>query len=412
MTKNIIAGIDIGNSFVKTLIAELKDGSQRPQILGAGISPSNGLRKGMVIDMAEAVENVKNSVAEAQAGAGIKIKKAYVSVSGLHIRNQVSRGVIAVSRADNEISEHDIQRVLDAASTIGLPPNRQLIHTIPKRYIVDGQEFFKNPIGMTGIRLEADVLLIDALTPYLKALAKAVNENDIEVAEFVYSPLASAKAALNKRVKEHGALLLDFGGGLCNLAIFEEGELIHAASLPLGSKNITNDLAIAIKTSLDNAERIKLEHGYMGQSHSGKKENIDLSELVEEEDFVIPKKLIGEVVSDRVSEIAEMVSEELKKINRPGMLAGGVVLTGGGAKLTGFTEYIKEKLKLPARKISSYEFDGLVQKIEEPSFASAAGLILWGFEKESRDSEKGIFDGFGTQKTFKKIKDWFRIFLP
>ncbi len=427
MPKNIIAGIDIGNSAVKTLIAEFKDDSSRPQILGAGISPSNGLRKGMVVDMAEAASDIRNSVTEAQNSAGVKIKRAYVSVSGPHIRNQVSRGVIAVSRADNEISEHDIQRVLDAASTIGLPPNRQIIHTIPKRYIVDGQEFFKNPVGMTGIRLEADVRLIDARTPYLKALAKAVNENDIEVAEFVYAPLASAKAALNKRVKEHGALCLDFGGGLCHLAVFEEGELIHAASLPIGSKNITNDLAIAVKTSLDNAERIKLEHGYigsgegsradrhgnrLGQTHGGKKENIDLSGLVDEENFVVTKKLIGEVISDRVSEIAEMVSEELKKINRPGMLAGGAVLAGGGAKLPGFAEYMKEKLKLPARKISSYEFDGVVQKIEEPSFASAAGLILWGFEKESGDNSGGIFEGIGTQKTFKKLKDWFRIFLP
>ena len=410
--KNIITGIDIGNSAVKTLIAEFKYDSARPLILGAGISPSNGLRKGMVVDMAEAVENIKNSVAEAEGAAAVKIKNAYVSVSGPHIRNQVSRGVVAVSRADNEISEFDIQRVLDAASTIGLPPNRQLIHALPKKYIVDGQEFFKNPVGMFGTRLEADVILIDALTPYLKGLAKAVNENDIEVAEFVYSPLASAKAALNKRVREHGAVCLDFGGGLCHLAVFEEGELIHAASLPIGSRNITNDLAIAVKTSLDNAERIKLEHGYIGSSQSGKKENIDLSELADEENFVVPKKLIGEVISDRVSEIAEMISEELKKINRPGMLAGGVMLCGGGAKLTGFKEYIKEKLKLPARNVSSYEFDGVVQKIEEPSFAAAAGLCLWGFEKESKNEEKGIFEGLGTQKTFKKLKDWFRIFLP
>ncbi|MEK7659447.1 MAG: cell division protein FtsA, partial [Patescibacteria group bacterium] len=304
------------------------------------------------------------------------------------------------------------QRVLDAASTISLPPNREIIHKIPKRFIVDGQEFFKNPAGMTGIRLEADVMIIDALTPYLKGLAKAVNENDIEVSEFVYSPLASAKAALNKRVKEHGALSLDLGGGLCHLAVFEEGELIHAAALPIGSKNITNDLAIAIKASLDNAEKVKLEYGYVGQSVTGKKDNIDLSDLTEEENFIVSKKLIGEVISDRASEIVEMVSDELKKINRLKMLAGGLVLSGGGAKLTGFTEYMKEKLKLPVRKISSYEFDGITNKINDPSWASAAGLILWGIEKEFQGKEKGIFENFDSEKTFKKLKDWFRIFLP
>ena len=412
MHKNIVAGIDIGNSAIKIIIAEFKEGSTRPQILGTGSSPSNGLRKGVVIDMTEAVEDLKKSIAQAENSAGIKIKKAYASISGPHIKSQISRGVVAVSRADNEISENDIQRVLEAASTISLPPNREIIHRIPKKFIVDGQEFFKNPVGMTGIRLETDVIIIDALTPYLKSLAKVINENEIEVTEFVYSPLASAKAALNKKAREHGAASLDFGGGLCHLAVFEEGELIHTASLPLGSKNITNDLAIAIKTSLDNAEKVKLEHGFVGSFAGGKRENIDLSEITEEEDIVVPKKIVGEVISDRVIEIVEMVSNELKKINRLNLLPGGVILSGGGAKLSGFKEYIKEKLKLPAKKISSYEFEGLVNKIDDPTFACAAGLVLWGFEKEFSQSEKGIFESFSSHKTFKKLKDWFRIFLP
>lgn len=408
--RNIIAGIDIGNSAVKTIIAGFKEKTVRPQILGAGLNSSNGLRRGMVVDMAEAIEDVKNSVAQAENSAGVKIKKAYISLSGSHVRTQASRGVVAVSRADNEVSEFDIQRVLEAASTISLPPNREIIHTIPKKFIVDGQEFFKNPAGMTGIRLEADVIIIDALTPYLKSLAKVINENDIEVAEFIYAPLASAKAVLNKKAREYGAASLDFGGGLCSLAIFEEGELIHTASLPIGSKNITNDLAIAIKTSLDNAEKVKLEFGYIGSGPAGKKDNLDLSEITEEENSVVPKKLIDEVINDRVAELAEMISRELKKINCP--LPGGVMLAGGGAKLEGFTEYIRNKLKLPAKKISSYEFDGVVNKIDDPSWACAVGLVLWGIEKEFQESEKGIFENFGSTKTLKKLKGWLKIFLP
>lgn len=411
MARNIVTGIDIGNSSVKTIIAEFKENSERPHILGVGVSLSNGLRKGIVIDTAETVQDVRNSVSRAENSAGLRVRKAYVSVAGHHIRTQTSRGVIAVSRADNEISENDIQRVLEAASTVGLPPNREIIHTIPKRFIIDGQEFFKNPLGMTGIRLEADVTIIDALTPYLKAMAKVVNENGIEVAEFVYTALASAKAVLNKGLKEHGTMSIDFGGGLCNLAVFEEGELIHTATLPIGSKNITNDLAIAIKTSLDNAERVKLEHGYIGIATPGKRE-VDLSELVEEEGFIVQKKLIGEVVSDRVIEVVEMVSQELKKINRFNLLPGGAVLSGGGANLVGFTEYIKEKLKLPAKKISAYEFDGLASKIEDPSFATASGLVLWGIEKEFQETKKGIFETLNSKRGFKKLKNWFRIFLP
>ncbi len=412
MSKNIIAGIDIGNSAIKTIIAEVKQDSQRPQILGVGASSSNGLRRGMVIDMAEAIEDVKRAVVQAENTGGVKIKRVYASISEPHIRTQTSRGVIAVSRADNEISEHDIQRVLEAASTISLPPNREIIHTIPKKYIVDGQEFVKNPAGMTGIRLEADVMIIDGLTPYIKSLAKVMNENDIEVAEFVYTPLAAAKAALNKKTMEHGSLCFDFGGGLCHLAVFEEGELIHTASLPIGSKNVTNDLAIALKTSLDNAEKVKLEYGFVGDAPGGKKEIFDLSELVDEENFIVPKKVIGEVINDRVSEITEMISGELKRINRLNLLPGGVVLSGGGVKLAGFLEHIKEKLKLPAKRVSSYELDGIVNKMDDPSWAVAAGLILWGVEKEFQEKEVRFFKGFGSQKTLKKLKNWLRIFLP
>ena len=410
MPKNIIVGVDIGNSSVKTLIAEFKDGSSPPRILGIGISPSNGLRRGVVIDMAEAIKDIKNSVTQAEDSAGLKVRKAYVSIAGQHIRSQISRGVIAVSRADNEISENDIQRVLEAASAVSLPPNREIIHNIPKRFIVDGQEFFKNPLGMTGIRLEADVLIIDALTPYLKSLAKVINENGIEVAEFVYSPLASAKAVLNKKIREHGAMVIDFGGSLSTLAVFEEGELIHTATLPIGSRNITNDLAIAIKTSLDNAEKIKLEYGFVGAVASGKKENIDLSEMTEEENLIIPGKFIGQVINDRVGEIAEMISDELKKVNR--LLPGGIVLSGGGTKLTGFAEYLREKLKLPVRKFYVYEFIGAVNKIDDPAWACAIGLVLWGIERKLQEMEKGIFENFGSPKNIKKIKNWFRIFLP
>ena len=408
----VVTGIDIGNSAVKTAVAELRNDSPRPQILGVGLSSSEGLRRGVVIDLAQTINDVKNSVIQAENSAGVKVKRAYVSVSGPHIRTQVSRGVIAVSRADNEVSEHDLQRVLEAASTISLPPNREIIHTIPKKFIIDGQEYIKNPLGMIGIRLEADVVIIDALTPYLKSLAKAVNENDIEVAEFVYAPLAAAKAALNKKAREHGALCLDFGGGLCNLAVFEEGELLHTASLPIGSKNITNDLAIAVKTSLDNAEKIKLEHGSLKEAPAGRKENIDLSDITEEEGLVIHRKLIGEVIADRVSEVTEMISRELKNINRANRLAGGVILSGGGVKLPGLVEYIKEKLKLPAKKVSSYDFDGIVNKMDDPSFAVAAGLVLWGVETEFAHPEHGFVELFDSQQALKKLKNWFKIFLP
>jgi len=412
--KNIITGIDIGNSAVKTVVAEIKPGLTRPQLIGIGISPSNGLRKGMVIDLEEAINDVKNSVAQAQESSGVKIQKAYVSISGPHIKVQKSKGVIAVSRADGEISENDIQRVIDAASAVSLPANREIIHIIPEKFVVDGQEFVKSPVGMKGIRLEADILIIDGLSQVIKNLAKVVNENGIEVAEFVFSPLASAKAVLSKKAKEHGALCLDFGGGLCNIAVFEEGQVLHATSLPIGSKNITNDLAIALKTSLETAEQVKLEHGFVSIEPLSKREKevIDLTNLTEEEEkLIISKKHLAEVINARTSEIVEMISRELKKISRYNLLPGGVTLIGGGSKIEGFVNYIKNDLRLPARKVSSYELDGIVNRINDPSFAVTVGLVLWGAEKEFKEKKKEILDG-NTKKILNSIKNWFKNFLP
>lgn len=412
--KNVVAGIDIGNSAIKTIVAEIKPGLPRPQLIGVGISTSNGLRRGMVIDLEEAIENVKNSVMQAQESSGVKIQRAYVSISGPHIKVQKSKGVIAVSRADGEISENDIQRVIDAASAISLPANREIIHIIPEKYIVDGQEFIKSPVGMKGIRLEADILIIDGLSQVIKNLAKVVNENNIEVAEFVFSPLASAKAVLSKKAKEHGALCLDFGGGLCNIAVFEEGQVLHAISLPIGSKNITNDLAIVLKTSLEAAEQVKLEHGFVSaEPIKREKEIIDLSHLAEEEEekLTVSKKHLAEVINARVSEMVDMISKELKKISKYNLLPGGITLIGGGSKIEGFVNYMKNQLRLPARKISSYELDGIANRINDPSFAVAVGLVLWGAEKEFKDKRKEFIDG-NTKKFLDSLKNWFKNFLP
>jgi len=259
---NTITGIDIGNSFVKTVVVQPDKESWAPKILGVGVSESGGLRKGVVIDMGETIRDIADSVKKAEAMAGIKVHRAYVSVNGLHIKSQLSRGVIAVSRADNEIAPNDVERVVDAASIVSLPANREVIHVIPKNYLVDGQEYVKNPLGMKGVRLEAEVLIIDGLSPYIRNLAKCLSANDIEVAEFVFSPLASSCAVLDKSQREHGVLSLDLGGGVSTVSFFHEGELVFASTLPIGSRHITNDLAIALRTSMDAAEQVKLQYAF------------------------------------------------------------------------------------------------------------------------------------------------------
>lgn len=409
----IISGIDIGNAQIKVVIANINRETLAPEVIGIGTAPSNGLRRGMVVDMEETINDIGLAVQRASAMAGTSVRRAYLAVSGLHIRTQTSRGVIAVSRADNEISQNDIDRVISAASVVSMPANREIIHVIPRNYIVDGTEHVKNPLGMKGVRLEAEVFIIDGLSPYFRNIAKCVNENNIEVAGLVYAPLAASLSALDKSQKEYGVMHLDFGGGTSTLTVFEEADLIHSAVLPIGSKHITNDLAVALRTSLDIAERIKLEHCVTSEMEDlRKKGDVDLSHLVEEENFIIPKKQLVRVVDARAHELMDMITTELKKIPRGNLLPAGVVLSGGGVNLPGFSLLVKEQLRLPV-KIAKPAIEGLAE-VSDPVYAVACGLVRWGLEQEmggQKPHSSGNFlgDSDGIAKT---IWGWVRNFLP
>lgn len=407
---HLISGIDIGNSQIKVAIARIGD-NLKPEIFGTGSAESEGLRRGMVVDMEETIDNIKSAVQRAEAMAGTQVKRAYVAVSGLHIKTQVSRGVVAVSRADNEISQNDIDRVIQAASVISMPANREIIHVIPRNFIVDGTEYVKNPLGMKGVRLEADVLIIDGLSPYLRNVAKCVNENGIEVLGLVYSPLAASLSSLNKNQRENGVVNLDFGGGISTLTVFEESDLIHSAIIPIGSKHITNDIAVALRTSLNIAERIKLEHCSTSNIEDlRRKENLDLSQLIGEENFVVPKKQLVKVVDARVSELLDIVESELKKVRKNGILPAGIVLSGGGSNLPGFVFSVKDRLRLPVKTSEPFGFDSANSVGGDPSFSVAVGLILWGMEKElSGPKQKLSFDSDGLSA---KFFAWLKNFLP
>jgi len=407
---HIIIGLDIGNTAIKAAAIEIGGNLEKPQVVGVGIAPTSGLRRGEVVDKEEITKGIGDALNQIRQSAGVPTKRVYVNISGPSVRTQVSRGVIAVSRADNQISESDVQRVIEAASAISLPLNREILHIIPRNYVIDGQESTKDPIGMSGVRLEAEVLIIDGLAPTIHNLAKCILANDVEVAEFVFSPLASSKAVLDKRSKEHGAMILDFGGGVSNLAVFEEGDLIYTSVIPIGSNHITNDLAIALRTTLDVAEQIKLEHGSIGGVF--KKDQIDLSELMGEEATAVSKKQIGEVVQARTAELMEMTTKELKKINKFSLLPGGAVLAGGGSKLPGFLNLAKEELKLPVRFGSIKEIDGVVNRVEDPSFTTAIGLAMWGMDREFTENERQSRMPSSVSGIFGKIKKIFKVFIP
>lgn len=408
-----ISGIDIGNSQVKVVIARINGDSLKPEIIGWGSNVSNGLRRGVVVDMEETMENLRSAVQKAEAMADCSVKKAYLAVGGLHINTQTSRGVIAVSRADNEISQNDIDRVVKAASVVSLPANREIIHIIPKNFVVDGSEYVKNPLGMKGVRLEADVLIIDGLSPYLKNLAKCVNGCNIEVAGLVYSPLASATAVLDKNQKEYGAISIDFGGGTSSIIVFEEADLLYSAILPIGSKHITNDLAVLLRTSIDVAERVKLDYGCTsGVEDLRRRNEVDLSDLIGEEKFILPRKQLVKVVDARAQELVDIVSNELKKVGKSGILPAGVVLSGGGVNLPGIVPLAKERLHLPVRIARSIHFEGVSEIVDNPAFSVAMGSILWGIEQEGVSYTGKIPSSTNSKDSFKKIVDWLKNFMP
>lgn len=407
-----ITGIDIGNSQVKVVVAKINSDSLKPEIIGSGGAVSNGLRRGVVVDMEETIENLRSAVQRAQAGAGFPIRKAFLAVSGLHINTQTSRGVIAVSRADNEISQSDIDRVIKAASVVSMPANREIIHVIPRNFIVDGTEYVKNPFGMKGVRLEADVLIVDGLSPYLRNLVKCVNENNIEVAGLVYSPLASSLAVLDKNQKEYGAVNIDFGGGTSSMSVFEEADMLHSAILPIGSKHITSDLAVMLRTSMDVAERIKLDYGSTSDAEDMRRRGeIDLSELVGEANYIIPKKQLLRVIDARAQELFDIAANELKKISKNGILPGGVVLSGGGVNLPGLVALAKEKLRLPVRIARSVHFEGISETVDDPAFSVAMGAVLWGIDQENGGYSPKT-SSMSSNDSFKKVSDWLKNFLP
>lgn len=406
--ENIICGLDIGTNNIRAVIAQFRVDQEKLHILGVAVAPCFGLRRGVVVDIGETVHAIKQVTNEAEKAANVSVESAIVNIGGSHISCRFSKGVVAVSRADGEISEEDKERAIKAARTITIPQNRELLHVIPRYFAVDEEKFIKDPVGMSGVRLEADALLIEGSTPFIKNLAKCLHEAEIGMENLVLSNLASAKAVLTKRQKELGVLVLDFGGGTTGVTIFEEGEIVHACVLPIGGTHLTNDLAIGLRTSVDVAEKVKVEYGLASPDEIGKKEMVDLSKIGGEEE--VPRKYIAEIIHARLSEIFSLVNRELKKIGRQGLLPAGVVLVGGGAKIPGIAEMAKKELKLPSQIGFPINVEGVLNRVDDPAFATVIGLASWisrGTARSIRTTNQPLFNN-----ALAKIKKFFKSFMP
>uniref|UniRef100_A0A7V3J9G6 Cell division protein FtsA n=1 Tax=candidate division CPR3 bacterium TaxID=2268181 RepID=A0A7V3J9G6_UNCC3 len=408
--KNLVVGLDVGSTKVACCLGIQEEGIT--DILGYGLAPCLGLRRGIVVDIEETVSAISACLEEAERMSGFMIDNAFVGVGGAHIESENSRGVIAVSKADGEISEEDVARAVEAAKTVSLPPNREILHVIPKTFIIDGQEGIKDPVGMSGVRLEVEAHVIGVATGAIKNLTKCVFQSGISINELVFGPLALSKLLLSKKQKEIGTILIDMGAGTTSFAVFEEGDLIHSAVLPIGSSHITNDIAIGLRTSLEVAEKIKRDYGFCDPDQIAEKEIINLKKIDSNEEGEISKRYVAEIIEARISELFSMIKDELRKIDRDGMLPAGAVLTGGGSQLKGLVDVAKENLKLPAQiGVPILEFSGIVDKANNPVYAQAVGLMLWGIEEGGRGGY-GKFAINNISNISKKIKDFIKQYLP
>lgn len=382
---NIISAIDIGSSKIVTLVAQVNydqiTGDPSVNIIGVASTPSRGIKKGQIVDIEEAVVATIESVEATERMAGFNLDRAFISVGGGHIASQNSSGVVAISNPENEINEEDVDRVIEAARAVSLPSSREIIHVIPREYIVDGEPGVRDPVGMTGVRLEVDTHLVTASSPALKNLTKTVNEVGVEIEEAVFSGLASSYATVTDTEKELGCVLLDIGSGTTTIAAFVEGALAYSSAIPIGARNVTNDLAIGLRVSLDTAEKIKLslieEKPFKEQSKKDKQIEIP-DENGSEIKTVQKRTLIEGIIRPRLNEIFSMVKMDLDHSNITNRIPSGAIITGGGALTVGVADAAKKVLGLPVRLASPEGVGGLTDDIMEPQFSTAIGLILYG----------------------------------
>ena len=399
---NVVAGLDIGTGFIKVLVAAQKDESPTFEVISQIKEPSFGVRKGVVIDTNKVSRIIQILLSKVREETGNKVDSVFTNISGSHLFCSNSKGMVAVSRADQKISELDISRVLESAKTISLPSNNEILEVLPREFAVDNENGVKEVIGMHGGRLEVEALILAAFSPYVNNLSQSVLGSNLRIADVVPSAVASGSAVLTPQQKELGVAVLDIGSGTSELAVFEEGELIHLAVFPMGSANISNDIAIGLRTDVDTAEMIKIEKGVCSLRGGDKKEKI---EIEGEEPVVFSQKILGRIIEARVSEIFGEVQKELKKISRQGLLPAGIVLTGGGAKMAGLVEFAKKELKLPCRIGKPTNFIGLENELE---FATVCGLVMKGMDAElPSKSISWPAKGLG-----EKIKRFLKIFIP
>jgi len=401
---DVIVGLDIGTTKIAAVVAEVTE-DERPKIVGLGIHPADGLKKGMVVNLEQSVESIIRAVQDAELMAGVKVEKVFAGISGSHIRGINSRGIINLSKSSKEISQSDVDKVIEAAKAVALPLDREIIHGIPQEFSVDDQSGIKDPIGMSGTRLEADVHIIIGSVTSAQNIHKSLQRAGLEVLDLVLQPLASSYALLTPEEEESGVVLIELGGGITDMALFYDGSLRYTATIGLGGRNITNDIAIGLKTSVDKAEELKRNYGCALNGLVDSDETISVPRLGSKEPKEISRAVLSAIIEPRVEEIFNLVLKEIRKSDHAELVTSGIVLTGGGALLEGAQELAEQVFDLPVRVGSPDGVIGIEDVVSNPMHATGVGLILYGLSHPQggrNEKNRGKF-----RKVYRKIKNLF-----
>lgn len=407
-TSRYAVGIDLGTTMVRCVVGHVDATTGIPTIIGVSEVPNSGMRKGTVVNLTGPAQAIDNALGEAERMSGHQVDEATISINGSHILSTTADGMVAVGAVDHEINEEDVARIEEVATLGKVPANRVIVQVVPHSYRLDGQDNIRDPRGMTGTRLEVSANVVSVMAPHMTSLEKALEMASVKPRGIVPAALAAGRAVLSEQQLEHGVAVIDIGGTTTSIAIYEEGDLQYTAVIPVGGVNITNDLAIGLKTDPGVADKVKLSHAVA----IARKDEKDVSVTIEKQTYTFPTSDIDEIVGARLEEIFEAVAKELKKAGRGGKLPSGVVITGGSANIKGISEYAKEALGLAARVGKSAGYGGVAENIESPQFATAVGLMLLDSENHQAVTHSKASSGAGLKSAggiFKGLINKFKI---
>lgn len=412
--KDFVVGLDIGTTKICCIVGEIVEAGPNPviDIIGIGTSPSNGLRKGVVINIDSTVESISKAIEAAEMMAGVEISTVYTGIAGGHIKSFNSTGIVAIK--DKEIHENDIQRVIDAAKAVAIPLDREVIHIIPQEYIIDEQDGIRDPIGMNGVRLEAKVHIVTGAVSSAQNIIKCANKAGLNVGEICLEPIASSEAVLSQDEKDLGVVLVDIGGGTSDIAIFKEGAVVHTGVLAIGGNHITNDISVGLRTPIAEAEKIKVQHGCALASLVSADDTIEVPGVGGRKPRILSRKLLAEIIEPRVEEIFNLIHQEIQKSGFADVLSGGIVITGGSTLLEGMPELAEYVFEMPVKRGIPGGIGGLRDVVNSPKFATGVGLLKFGARNMASSvgrtrfsiRDKNIYDKVrGSMKTW--IRDLF-----